>query len=161
MRVAFLFAEPNIANFISASFLPPLKCRAAAAATAVAWGIWLASAPLSLHRPQNLWRKRDRSDDHEDSIASQTAVENLNLLTEQLQTIFRNELGLVRDVVEQSAGAVKHLASACERRNSRTNSQRSLENRATLVANASARFTAATSSIDTLLLIPKRKWTGP
>jgi len=34
---------------------------------------------------------------YEDSIASQTVVENLNLLTEMLQTIFRGELGLVRD----------------------------------------------------------------
>jgi len=45
-------------------------------------------------------------------IASQTAVENLNLLTQRLQTIFRGELGLVSDVVGQSVGAVKHLASA-------------------------------------------------
>ena len=29
-------------------------CRSAA----VARGIWLASAPLPLHRPQNLWSKR-------------------------------------------------------------------------------------------------------
>jgi hypothetical protein len=57
--------------------------------------------------------EEDRSDaDHEDNVASQTVVENLNLLTEKLQTIFRDELGLVRDVVEQSVGAVKHLASA-------------------------------------------------
>ena len=48
----------------------------------------------------------DRSDAaHEDNVASQTAVENLNLLTEKLQTIFRGVLELVRDVVEQSLGA--------------------------------------------------------
>jgi len=45
--------------------------------------------------------EENRSDAaHEDNVASQTAVENLNLLTERLQTIFRGELGLVRDVVE-------------------------------------------------------------
>jgi len=38
--------------------------------------------------------EEDRSDAaHEDNVASQTAVENLHLLTERLQTIFRGEIG--------------------------------------------------------------------
>ena len=49
---------------------------------------------------------------HGDSVTSQAAIGNLNPLTESFQTIFRGELGLVRDVVEQSVRAVKHLASA-------------------------------------------------
>jgi len=60
----------------------------------------------------------DRSDAaHEDNVASQTTVENLNLFTEKLQTIFRGVLGLVRDVVEQSVGArlqVKGLKALME-----------------------------------------------
>jgi len=43
---------------------------------------------------------------------SEDNVASLNLLIERLQTIFRGEPGLARDVVEQSVGVVKHLASA-------------------------------------------------
>jgi len=108
--------------------------------------------------------EEDRSDAaHEDSVASQTAVETLNLLTERLQTIFRGELGLVRDAVVQSVGAVKHLASAVRetqlemgglqgsnRCDERENRQTHRGEPGTPGANASASYTAAAaSSIDT------------
>jgi len=90
----FLFADSSIANFTSASFLyTPLECRFATVTHAVVSAIRLTSAPLPLS---------DVGSDN--NIASQTVVQNLELLTTTLQSYFRSEIAIVcDDIGKQSA----------------------------------------------------------
>ena len=97
----FLFADSSIANFSSASFLPLLNCRFATATHAVASAIWLAGAPPALHQHHCL-EEEDRSDvGSGGNIASQTVVQNLELLTTTLQSYFRSEIAIVCDDIEK------------------------------------------------------------
>ena len=79
---------------------------AAPVTTAAHPGTWLAAALEPME-------EEDRSDtDDEDSLASRTVAQNLELLTTTLQTYLRDEIGIVRgDVVKQS-GVVESLVSA-------------------------------------------------
>jgi len=56
--------------------------------------------------------EEDRSDtDDEDSLASRTVVQNLELLTTTLRTYLRDEIGIVRDGVLKQSAVVESLVS--------------------------------------------------
>jgi len=57
--------------------------------------------------------EEDRSDtDDEDSLASRTVVQNLELLTTTLRTYLRDKIGIVRDGVLKQSAVVEYLVSA-------------------------------------------------
>ena len=55
----------------------------------------------------------------DDNIASQTVVQNLELLTTTLQSYFRSEIEIVCDDIGKQSAAVKILLSAAERQHAR------------------------------------------
>jgi hypothetical protein len=109
--------------------------------------------------------EEDRSDVGSDDIASQTVVQNLELLTTTLQSYFRSEIAIVCDDIEKQSAAVKIVLSAAKETAREMKDLKVLmttmseridklteENRALRIpeANASASYTAAAaSSIDT------------
>ena len=59
--------------------------------------------------------EEDRSDvGSDDNIASQTVVQNLELLTTTLQSYFRSEIAIVCDDIGKQSAAVKILLSAAK-----------------------------------------------
>jgi len=59
--------------------------------------------------------EEDRSDvGSDDNIASQTVLQNLELLTTTLQSYFRSEIAIVSDDIGKQSAAVKILLSAAK-----------------------------------------------
>jgi len=53
------------------------------------------------------------------NIASQTVVQNLELLTTTLQSYFRSEIAIVCDDIGKQSAAIKILLSAAKRQHAR------------------------------------------
>jgi len=64
--------------------------------------------------------EEDRSDvGSDDNIASQTVVQNLDLLTTTLQSYFRSEIAIVCDDIGKQSAAVKFFCQRQKRQHAR------------------------------------------